>query len=187
MDAQNWRDFVIQFADRFPAPELFANWCRSNACGKELKRTTDRIAKTPFSAYNLRMFRQTYWGIAGVLGPLVAEDCVSVLPMQQPIHGKPWLLETCPASLLKRLGMYASYKGRGTRYRHQRKTIVAALGKRNLLGLSEEGANVIVDDPGGDAVDAVLAGIATAGAVTHPDFPRIAWRDEYALEACVYY
>jgi hypothetical protein len=46
---------------------------------------------------------------------------------------------------------------------------------------------VIINDPGGDALDAVIAGIATTGAMTHPDFPRIAWQDEFALEACVYY
>lgn len=186
MAPEDWRDFVVQFADRFSAPESFANWCRSSARGKELKRTTDQIARTPFSVYNLRMFRQTYWGIAGVLGPLVAEDCVSVLPMQQPIGSQPWLMETCPASLLKRFSLYVPYKGKGIHYRHERKAITAALVRGHLLEVSNKIANVIADDPGGDALDAVIAGVATTSAVTHRDFPRIAWRDEYAVEACVY-
>ncbi len=46
---------------------------------------------------------------------------------------------------------------------------------------------MIADDPGGDARDAVIAGVAATGTVTHPDFTRITWRDEYAREAGVYY
>jgi hypothetical protein len=186
MGGQDWRDFVTGFADRFRSAESFADWCRRKACGKELKRTTDEAARTPFSVYNLRMFRQTYWGIASVLGPLVADDRVSVLPMQQPVPGRPHLLETCPASTLKRLGLYTPYKGRELRHRRERKAIVAALDDAGLATVPADLTDVIVGDTGGDALDAVIAGVATTAAVTHPDFPRIAWRDEYALEACVY-
>ena len=48
---------------------------------KELKRRTDIEAKAPFSAYNLWIYRQTYYGIKELLGPLVSKNLVNVPPL----------------------------------------------------------------------------------------------------------
>jgi hypothetical protein len=99
---ETWRKFILQFPVLYCSPEDFRNSCLSQAGGYELKRFTETEAKTPFSPYNLRLYRQTYFGISNVLRPLVAKGLVRVLPMQRPKEGKPWVLEICPASTLKK-------------------------------------------------------------------------------------
>ncbi len=108
---KSWEDFVLSFPGDYFAPEEFRRLCREAAGGHELKRLTDQETQTPFSAYNLRLYRQTYYGIRDVLHPLVRDQLACVLPMQSALPGKPWILEICPASTLKRKGLYSSYKG----------------------------------------------------------------------------
>ena len=66
---ESWEKFVSSFEDIYTTPEEFRRLCKSLFEGKELKRFTDIEAKTPFSPYNLRLYRQTYFGIRDVLGP----------------------------------------------------------------------------------------------------------------------
>ena len=108
------------------------------------------------------------------------------MPMQAPARNLPWLLETCPACVLKRLDLYRPYKGRQTKHAQQRKQIIGSLADAGLVRVSDRIRAIAIDDIGGDALDAVIAGAATVGAITHPDFPTIEWRAEYAIEACVY-
>ena len=74
----SWRRFVANFRGEHPDPERFRSHCRGRcrgrAGGAEPRRETDRAAATPFCPYNLRIFRQTYHGIAHVLAPLVAGE-----------------------------------------------------------------------------------------------------------------
>ena len=186
MDFECWEEFVIRFATLFPDPESFRSWCNVRAGGKELKRLTDRVAKTPFSPYNLRLFRQTYWGIAGVLNPLLTHQKAVMLPMQAARAGVPWLLETCPASLLKRLGLYAPYKGNGNRKYRERRHIIDSIAEHERITVSRGLKKLMLDDIGGDALDATLAAVAVARAVKDPDFPYPEWQPDYALEALVY-
>jgi hypothetical protein len=98
----SWQDFVLAFPDEYPRAEAFRESCRQAAGGRELKRLTDRQSATPFSPYNLRLFRQTYYGIRDLLHPLVRQGAASVRPMQPVEPDRPWILEICPASTLKR-------------------------------------------------------------------------------------
>lgn len=186
MQCERWEDFVIRFSTRFPSPESFRSWCSARARGKELKRLTDRLAKTPFSPYNLRLFRQTYWGISGVLKPLLTRREAVMLPMQSQRTGVPWLLETCPASLLKRLGLYVHYKGKGSKARHGRQHIINSVAEHGRVKFCCGLKKVMLDDIGGDALDATLAAVAVARALRQPDFPYLEWQQEYSLEALVY-
>lgn len=186
LEFKRWEDFVIRFPTRFPSPESFRSWCNAHAGGKELKRLTDRLAKTPFSPYNLRMFRQTYWGIVGVLNPLVMRQKAVTLPMQPMRASVPWLLETCPASLLKRLGLYVPYKGKEKKFHQGRRHIVNSLLEHGRVKYSRGLKKVMLDDIGGDALDATLAALAVSRALRHPDFPCPEWREDYSLEALVY-
>ena len=108
-----WEDFVLEFPKRYRNFEVFHEACRRSNGGHELKRKTDTEAHTPFSRYNLRLFKQTYYGISKVLSPLVREKSACVLPFQEPVAGKPWILEVCPSSTLKHLMERGvpSYKG----------------------------------------------------------------------------
>ena len=83
-----WKSFVHEFAARHPDAESFKRWSLERAGGRELRRLTDREARTPFSPYNLRLYRQTYFGIRDLLAPLIATGRVNVLPMQPPLPGK---------------------------------------------------------------------------------------------------
>lgn len=187
LNGGTWTEFVSLFPSCFPTPELFRSWCRERTGGRELKRVTDRIAKTPFAVYNLRLYLQTYFGIARVLAPLCGSGRAVAPPMQSLRSDVPWLLEVCPASTLKRLKLDTSYKGR-TR-QNARRIIVKALCERDLLvAPSSRHVSAMVEDTGGDALDAVVAAIATARAVGDHQFPRATpWHDDYRREAVVWF
>ena len=158
-----WEVFLRAFPGRYPDAGSLREICRGAAKGRELKRRTDVAARVPFSAYNLRLYRQTHAGIAEVLWPLVESDTARVVPMQAPTPGKVLLAEACPASLLKRLDLYLPYKGREEAFRDRRLTLLKEFENNGLLtepdnSLSER----IVEDRGGDALDAVLAAVAAA-------------------------
>lgn len=164
IDRPSWDAFLADFAARFPNPETFRNWALRRAGGRELRRAADRAAKTPFNSYNLRIYRQTWWGIAHVLGPLVAAGQAIVRPYHpMPSKPRPILIEACPASSLKSIGFYPAYKGRAGAHRLERKAVLKRL---VAIGALERPTRAIerriLDNSGGDALDAVIAAIATA-------------------------
>ena len=64
---KSWQLFAEKFAMRYPTHDDFRKKCRAYENEVELKRVTDIETKTPFSPYNLRMYRQTYFGIRYIL------------------------------------------------------------------------------------------------------------------------
>ncbi len=97
---KTWEQFARRFDKHYRDADDFREGCHKVAGNAELRRWTDQDAHTPFSPYNLRLYKQTYYGISRLLGPLVEEDSVRVLPMQKPLRAKPRLVEICPASWL---------------------------------------------------------------------------------------
>ena len=185
IEETEWRDFLRGFAARYPDPESLRTACRHAAGGRELKRCTDVEAKVPFSAYNLRLYRQTHAGIGSVLLPLAEPGAACVIPMQAPASGKVLLAETCPASLLKRLDLYRSYKGRGEALRDSRMELMNTLINKGLMNRPDKSVwQRIVDDPGGDALDAVLAAIAAANL---PRLRRAACDPVERIEGRIYF
>ncbi|MGE3969416.1 MAG: DUF429 domain-containing protein [Dongiaceae bacterium] len=171
----DWLRFLRGFAKRHATAEAFRAASHRAAKGCELRRPTDIAAKTPFCAWNLRLYRQTYHGIADVLAPLVARGSATVGPMQAPVEGRGWIVETCPASVLKPLGLYRPYKGRSRDSRRQRRAILDALiGLGALHPPSPAIASCAVENAGGDALDAVVAAVAAASAL---------WDDSPVTEA----
>jgi hypothetical protein len=160
---RSWEEFAMSFTERFPNPEQFRDWCRRRDGGSERKRTTEKKAAVPFAAYNLRIYRQTYYGMRDILAPLVRNHRVWVLPMQQPDLERPWLMETCPASALKRLNLYRPYKGKTANHRRHRQKILVTLLEREDLTLSkrvlenEAFQSIFIDNAGGDALDSLIA------------------------------
>lgn len=49
---------------------------------KEPKRTTDKERSAPWSPINLKLYKQTYYGINSILYPLIRDSSASILPMQ---------------------------------------------------------------------------------------------------------
>lgn len=181
-----WEDFLLAFADRYDTPEAFRDGCCLATGGRELKRRTDREARTPFAAYNLRLYRQTYFGVRDLLAPLVREGSVCVLPMQPARPDSPWLLEICPASSLKRAGLYRPYKGPGEAPRAARNDILEALENLIPCDLDPALASMLRDNVGGDALDSAIAAIATFTTLQAPH--RLTPPDDgtYAAEGYVY-
>jgi hypothetical protein len=200
---------VTSFSERYPDAEAFRAICREQAGDRELKRVTDVETRTPFCVYNLRLYRQTFYGIRDVLGPLMRTGSVSVLPMQPADPQKSWVVEICPASTLKSKGLYVPYKGnlarpsaaakgsKGPRGQGSQRPPVRApesarAAKRSIV-CSTEGRRAgrarilkdieeteplsitsaelrrsILDDAGGDALDSLIAAVATRRAAHDP-------------------
>ncbi len=181
----DWTAFVAGFPRRFPDPDGFRATCQELSANRELKRACDLEARTPFAAYNLRLYRQTWWVIGCLLNRLVTAGRARAAPMQPPAPDLPLLIEACPASLLKRLGMYRPYKGNAAHHSVSRRDIADALMLEGLR-LPQNRLRSIVTDSGGDALDAVVAAWAAWRAAA--DKANFEPRNEAdRLEARVYF
>ena len=161
---KTWMEFVLRFAKDYDTPSEFRDACRDRTDGRELKRCTDVEARVPWSAYNLRLYRQTWAGIRHVLAPLVQGGHARIIPMQKPKRGLPIIAEICPASLLKKEDLYLPYKRPNPDHAEAKIQILRELTRRKLLSpVPEKLRDKIIRDPGGDALDAILAAIAAAG------------------------
>lgn len=165
LGAKSWTAFVAGFQDRFADPTVFYERFHAKAGDREVKRHTDIAEKTPFNSYNLRIHRQTWWGITHLLYPLTHAEAVVVRPQQQLCAGKPILIEVCPACSLKRIDCYAPYKGATAKHRQARVRILDRLIDSGLLSApSQVLRKLILENPGGDALDAVVGAVAAATA-----------------------
>jgi hypothetical protein len=165
MDAP-WEAFVAGFPRRFSDPDRFRTWALRRADGREIRRAADREAKTPFNSYNLRIYRQTWWGIAHLIHPLLKAGQAIVRPYQ-PLAGltRPILIEACPASSLKAIRFYPAYKGRSGAHRQERRAVLRKLIEIGVLEApSQRLQAVLLDNLGGDALDALIAALAASHA-----------------------
>jgi hypothetical protein len=175
----SWEEFIQNFPKRFDSAGKFRKWCRERSEQGEPKRRTDRETKTPFAPSNLRLYRQTFYGIRDLLSPVVRDETACILPMQEHHQDRAWLLEICPASTLKRDGIEAGlegfpgkYKGRSSDHRAARERILRHLEERHRLLIAPEPGlgsdspsdeslrSRILENPGGDALDSVIAALA---------------------------
>jgi hypothetical protein len=178
---RNWEAFLDGF--NYRDADAFREHCRQQTGGAEPKRETDKESGTPWCAFNIRLRHQTFHGLGTLLRPLVLAGQAVVLPMQQPRADRPWLIETCPASLLKAIGHRPPYKGR--KRRDVRSTLVSELVGRGLFRpLPPDIHRTVIENTGGDALDSILAAVATAAALKRID---AGLSDGDALEGWVYY
>ncbi len=183
---RSWEQFARSFIDRYSSPQQFRRKCFHAAHGHELKRVTDVESRTPFSPYNLRLYRQTYFGLCHVIRPLIADQLACVLPMQRPRSNKPWLIEICPASTLKRLNLYIAYKGKTIGHRRARARILRSIQRYEPLKLSLTIRSVALDDSEGDALDSVIAALATFHALRDANHAALKRKTVYSIEGYVY-
>jgi hypothetical protein len=149
-------------------------WCleRARALGgpQHIYRATDRAAKAPFDCYHYRIIYQTFHVIRDVLRPLAASPGTAVLPFQYArlATARRVLVEACPSSTLKRLGLpHQNYKQarKGPLTRRRVRTRHAILeGLAPHVEVSATDRRRIMRDPGGDALDAVIAAVGAATA-----------------------
>ena len=169
IEYEDWTEFVEEFPGKYTDQDDFFHSCQSKGEDtpgdrKEYKRDTEAETVAPFVAYNWRIRAQTFHGIGSVLSELVRDGDARVLPMQSRDEGLPWVIEICPSSTLRRLGLpREGYKGNGEDEKRVREEIVEGLD--GGLEMPESVREAVVRQEGGDALDSVLAALATAEAV----------------------
>jgi hypothetical protein len=128
-----------------------------------VRRAADAAARAPFDPYHYRIIYQTFHAIRDVARPLARAPETAVLPFQYArLPGaRRVVMEACPASTLKRLALpHQRYKQPGggpltAERRRTRRDILAALAER--VAFDDRARRRLMRDPGGDALDAVLA------------------------------
>lgn len=157
-----------------------------------IRRTTDTIAKAPFDCYHYRIIYQTFYGMRDVIGPLRAARRTAVLPFQyrKLSTARRVIVECCPGSVLKRVGLpHQNYKqpagGPLTRKRRLTRHAILA-GLLPLVKIDDRHRRVVMRNPGGDAIDAVIAAAGAARAVEAADHRAIARHDRYPREGHLY-
>jgi uncharacterized protein DUF429 len=168
---------------------------RAKALGPKMhiRRQTDVDARAPFDPYHYRIIYQTMHGMHAVLRPLRRDPGTAVLPFQyrRLDSADRVLVEACPASTLKRLGLpHQNYKqpagGPLTRKRRLTRRVIVA-GIAGLVELGDRDRRVMMRDPGGDAIDAVLAALGASQAFASVDHSRIARHPRYPREGHLYF
>jgi hypothetical protein len=156
------------------------------------RRQTDRDAKAPFDAFHYRMIYQTFFGLRDVVCPLANTPGTAVLPFQyrKLPRAKRVAVECCPASVLKKRGLpHQNYKqpkgGPLTRLRRTtRHAILAGLTKWVRIG--ERHRRAIMRNPGGDALDAVIAAVGAFHGFREAHHATIARHDRAPREGWMY-
>ena len=168
---------------------------RALALGERMhiRRQTDVDARAPFDPYHYRIIYQTVHGMHAVLRPLRRDRGTAVLPFQYDRlqSANRVLVEACPASTLKRLGLpHQSYKqpagGPLTRRRRLTRRVIVA-GIADLVQVTARDRRVMMRDPGGDAIDAVLAALGAAQAFASVDHSAISKHARYSREGHLYF
>ena len=197
---KTWKEYIGEFVPKYPSPEeLQKKWkeaavAKTSGKQKELKRQTDEESKPPFSPYNLRVVKQTYYGMADVLLPLVMQCQINVPPMLCDTGDAPWVMEVCPASTLKYERLYnrpykcpKGCKGGKQCLREARAGILDRIEEPKRIKLAcPQRRESVLDNCGGDALDSVIAADAAYRAVSDPARIRDSERWPYTIEGYIY-
>lgn len=173
-----------------------------------IRRKTEIETATPFDSYHYRIIYQTFHGMRDVLLPIAKTQGTAVIPFQysQMSSAERIVLESCPASSLKRWALPRTcYKQTGGRplepiHRLNRLKILRGIrvlpqltqspprtqGSGSSIGISQHRQRVIMQDPGGDALDAVLAGLGGWRAIHTVDHHATSRDSRYRFEGRVY-
>ena len=165
--------------------------CQTLSGSMHIRRQTDVETATPFDCFHYRIIYQTFHGMRDVLAPLGRHGHVAVWPFQYGnVDADAVVMETCPSSVLKELKlprrMYKQSGGRIPAAVHIKTRQTILRGLRPWVEISAYQRRIIMKDPGGDALDAVLAAVGGHQAFLHADHRRIAGDRRYPREGYVY-
>lgn len=167
-----------------------------------IRRVTDRETQTPFDCYHYRIIYQTFHGMRDILRHIHTSPETAVLPFQfdkldddaAPVHSaspvKRVVVEACPSSTLKRLALpHRLYKQSGGKPPTPekiavRKTILAAVEK--VVDITAAQRKVMLANPGGDALDSLLAAVGVFQVAMLDNHLAIAKHPRYRREGRVY-
>ena len=161
-----------------------------------VRRVTDRETQTPFDCYHYRIIYQTFHGMRDVLLPAAKNRSTCVLPFHYRRFDTPkrWIVEACPSSTLKRLKLpHRRYKQSAGKQPTEdqksiRKTILKALTHPvdGFVDIKPALQKLMLHDPGGDALDSVLAAVGSFTDFVSVDHESILRHPRYSLEGRVF-
>lgn len=190
VNESTWHGFIKNFKEKYSDDHEFRKKLRERFKGKDIKRICDIEAKTPFSPYNLRIYKQTFFGISEILNPILILGNSSILPFDNPEANKSTIMEVCPASFLKirssETKLPKAYKGNKDIHKRNRAEILEFL--MYCLNLKFENLSLermIIDDSEGDALDSLICIICSLRGLSYPELSK---RNlNYDIEGFVYY
>jgi len=161
-----------------------------------VRRDTDRETQTPFDCYHYRIIYQTFHGMRDVLGLIARDQATCVLPFQYAKidNAKRWVVEACPSSTLKRLKLpHRLYKQSAGKpptpeQKRVRRTILLAISApaTGFIEITGPQIRTMLNDPGGDALDCVLAAVGSFHDFSTANHSSIAMHPRYSKEGRVY-
>ena len=163
---------------------------RAKAAGLRMhvRRCSDDECRAPFDPYHYRIIYQTFFGMRDVIGPLAASRCTAVLPFQyrRLPTARRVLVESCPGSLLKKLGLpHQNYKQpaggpltwKRLKTRHR---LMDWLSGQVVFDARQR--RVMMRNGGGDALDAVIASVGASRGLREADHAAIRRHPRYRRE-----
>lgn len=177
---------------------------RQVADAMHIRRVTDRETQTPFDCYHYRIIYQTFHGMRDILRHVAPQPETCVLPFQfaklasgpdlgPDLGSEPprrLVVEACPSSTLKRLGLpHRLYKQSGNKpptdaQKMVRKQILAKV--TETVDFTAAQRRVMLANPGGDALDALLAAVGVFQSINDDDHAAVAKHPRYRREGRVY-
>jgi hypothetical protein len=167
---------------------------RAKAIGgpMHIRRLTDIEEKAPFDPYHYRIIYQTFYGVRDVLGPLFRRKRTAILPFQyrRLLTAHRALVEACPASTLKRIGLphqnYKQPEGGPLTAKRLRTRRAILEGLSDHITITDAQRRVIMRNGGGDALDAVIAAVGAARSWRMSDHQLISRHPRYPREGRLY-
>ncbi len=164
----------------------------ANSGRMHIRRTTDIETRTPFDCYHYRIVHQMFYGIRDVLDALSLDPATCIMPFQswKLEHARRVVVEACPGSTLRRLGLpFNRYKQTGSgpmdrRRRAVREEILEGL--RTMIEIADPDRKRMLSNRGGDALDAVIAAVGTWQAWRRIDVQAVRSHPRYPHEGLVY-
>ncbi len=195
-DGTTWLDQLRLLESWEDGAYAFGLWCLNRAKrlggAMHLRRATDLDTKAPFDCYHYRMIYQTFHGMRDVVAKLARRRGTMVAPLQHRRAGtaRRVLVEACPSSTLKRLGLpHQNYKQpTGGPLTHKRRRTRAEIVRRlgEHVDISDRHRRRIMRNPGADALDAVIAAVGAHQAWRAADHRAIARHARYPREGRIY-
>jgi hypothetical protein len=157
-----------------------------------IRRHTDTDAKTPFDCYHYRIIYQTFFGMRDVINPLRRSPGTCVLPFQYArlADAERVVFESCPSSTLKKLDLpHQNYKQPAggpltAKRRRTRRAIVEDV--RSRVEIPPRLLRTIMRNPGGDALDAVVAAVGAYLSFHSVDHAAVARHARFRREGYLY-
>jgi hypothetical protein len=167
---------------------------RAKALGgpMHIRRLTDIEEKAPFDPYHYRIIYQTFYGMRDVLGPLLRSRHTAILPFQyrRLSSARRVIVEACPASTLKRLGLphqnFKQPEGGPLTAKRLRTRRVILEGLAGHVEITAAHRRAIMRNGGGDALDAVIAAVGAARSWRMSDHRLISRHERYPREGRLY-